>query len=441
MSKRIYLRTFGCQMNERDSEIIAGMLLEKGYEVVDDAEKADIALFNTCSVRQHAEDRVIGALHKLSARRKKDADFRIGVLGCMAQRHGEMLMKEYPQVDMVVGPNNIYQIPDLIDRTTSSEKILAVDAEKRPSRKKDPEHRYGTFSAYVNIMYGCDNYCSYCIVPFVRGREVSRPKKDVVDEIKSLVDRGFKEVTLLGQNVNSYGKGLSNKITFPELLEAVNGVKGLARVRFVTSHPKDAAKPLFRAMKELDKVCESIPLPLQSGSNKMLDLMNRKYSYESYRGKAELLRELIPDVGITTDIIVGFPAEKEKDFSATKKALEEIQYNSAFIFKYSPRPPALSACLVDDVPEDVKKARNNELLALQKKISQEKNKGMLGTVREVLVEGPSRMSKDELIGRTRNNTACVFRGEENLAGRLVKVAIKGSSPFTLKGEIITENMA
>jgi tRNA-2-methylthio-N6-dimethylallyladenosine synthase len=284
-------------------------------------------------------------------------------------------------------------------------------------------------------MYGCNNYCSYCIVPYVRGREVSRPKKDVVDEVKSLVARGFKEITLLGQNVNSYGKGLTNKTTFPQLLEEVNEISALKRLRFVTSHPKDAAKGLFRAMKELDKVCESIHLPLQSGSNKMLDLMNRKYSYEAYRDKVDLMRSLMPEVGITTDIIVGFPSEKEKDFNATKRALEEVQYNSAFIFKYSPRPPALSSCLVDDVPEDVKKARNNELLAIQKKISHEKNKGMIGSTQEVLVEGLSRMSKEEMMGRTRNNTPCVFPGDADLLGHLVNIKITGTSPTTLKGTL------
>ncbi|MDD4013917.1 MAG: MiaB/RimO family radical SAM methylthiotransferase, partial [Candidatus Omnitrophica bacterium] len=290
-------------------------------------------------------------------------------------------------------------------------------------------------SAYVNIMYGCNNYCSYCIVPYVRGREVSRPKNDILDEVRSLVQRGFKEVTLLGQNVNSYGRGLTNKTTFPQLLEEVNGIRGIERIRFVTSHPKDAGKPLFRAMKELDKVCESIHLPLQSGSNKILDLMNRKYSYENYRDKVLMLREMIPDAGLTTDIIVGFPSEKERDIAATKRAMEEMRYNSAFIFKYSPRPPAMSACLVDDVPEDVKKARNTELLALQKKISQEKNRELIGVIEEVLVEGPSRMDKKEMCGRTRKNTMCVFPGDENMTGQILKVRIKASSPFTLKGEV------
>ena len=353
----------------------------------------------------------------------------------MAQRHGEMLFKECPQVDIVVGPSNIYDIPDLLARSTDGSKLLAVDNKKRPRKKDKNDERTGIVSAFVNIMYGCNNFCSYCIVPYVRGREVSRPKKDIVDEVKLLVSNGIKEVTLLGQNVNSYGTGLTNKITFTELLEAVNDVKGIERIRFTTSHPKDASKRLFRAMRDLDKVCEHIHLPLQSGSNKMLDLMNRKYKYDEYKEKIDDLREMVPGAGISTDIIVGFPSEKETDFSATKKAMEEVGYNSSFIFKYSPRPPAISSCLVDDVKESVKKKRNTDLLTLQKKISASINKEMIGTEQEVLVEGKSRMSDKEMMGRTRNNTPCVFPGEEELLGQLVKLKINGASTFTLKGVI------
>ena len=435
---RILLRTFGCQMNERDSEIIEDMVSGQGFEVTQDIESADIVLFNTCSVRQHAEDRVTGNIQKLASRKRKDPDLRIGVLGCMAQRHGDLLLKEYPQVDMVVGPSNIYDIPDLLVKAAAGEKIVAVANKRRPVKKKSKkaDHRQGAISAYVNIMYGCDNYCSYCIVPYVRGREVSRPKSVILKEVKSLVGRGFKEVTLLGQNVNSYGRGLTNKITFPELLEAVNGVRGIKRIRFVTSHSKDAGKSLFRAMRGLDKVCENLHLPLQSGSDKMLDLMNRGYKLEDYMKKIEMLREMVPDAGLSTDIIVGFPSEKERDYAATRKALEEIGFNSAFIFKYSPRPPALSSCLVDDVPERVKKERNNQLLALQKSISRRKTEEMVGTKQEILVEGMDRKSKKHVFGRTRNNTTCIFPGDNSLAGQLVRVRIKGASSYTLKGEAV-----
>ena len=439
MDKKIFIKTFGCQMNERDSELIAGMLMERGYEVTDNVDKADVVLFNTCSVRQHAEDRVIGNVQKLNARRKKEPQLRIGILGCMAQRHGEALFKEYPQIDIVAGPSNIFDVPDLIARTEAEEKVLAVDNSKRPKKSIDPAHRAGAFSAFVNIMYGCDNFCSYCIVPHVRGREVSRPQKDIVSEVKHLAERGFKEVTLLGQNVNSYGKGQTHKLDFPDLLEAVNRVKGIERIRFTTSHPKDAGKRLFAAMRDLDKVCEHLHLPLQSGSDKILDLMNRKYTCSEYLEKINMYREIVPGAGLSTDIIVGFPSEKDRDYEATCKAMESIGYNSAFIFKYSPRPPAHSASLADDVPEEVKKERNTGLLELQKKISRLKNGDMEGTEQDVLVEGLSRMSAKEVMGRTRNNAPCVFAGSEELVGQTVRVRIKGASTHTLKGKMIADD--
>jgi tRNA-2-methylthio-N6-dimethylallyladenosine synthase len=434
MSKRVFLKTFGCQMNERDSEIISGMLGGKGYELAENESEADVILFNTCSVRQHAEDRVIGNLQKLASRRKKEPDLRIGVLGCMAERHGEMLLKQYTQVDLVVGPNNIPDIPELIDRAMNGERVAATGNRKRPRKDASIGHKKGTLSDFVNIMYGCDNFCSYCIVPHVRGREISRKKKEIVEEVWALADKGCKEVTLLGQNVNSYGKTLNSKTTFPDLLEAVNKVRGIERIRFVTSHPKDAGMSLFRAMRDIEKVCENLHLPIQSASDKILDLMNRKYKYGDYLKKVEDYRKILPDGGLSTDIIVGFPSEKESDFEATKKALEEISFNSAFIFKYSPRPPAMSACLEDDVTEEDKKRRNTELLAAQKKVSLKNNKDLIGGTVEVLVEGKSRMSESEMVGRARNNVTCVFPGTEELTGSLVTVKIVGASPNTLKGE-------
>ena len=438
--KRIFLRTFGCQMNERDSEIIENMLVAKGYEMVLDVDDADIVLFNTCSVRQHAEDRVLGNIAKLKSRKNKNPDFKIGVLGCMAQRHGEALFEENEDIDIIIGPSNIYDLTELLPNAQGRGKILAVDKKSRPSRMKIEEiGRKAAFSGFVNIMYGCNNFCSYCIVPYVRGKEVSRPKNDILAEINDMVNKGVKEVTLLGQNVNSYGRTLNNKITFAELLEQINDVKGLERIRFTSSHPKDADKPLFRAMLELDKVCEHLHLPLQSGSNKMLDLMNRKYTYEEYKGKIDFLKSMIPDVGLSGDFIIGFPSEKEKDYVETCNAIEQIGFNSSFIFKYSPRPPALSSYLIDDVPEEIKKERNNGLLELQKKISKAKNTELIDTHQEVLVEGISRLSDEEMIGRTRNNTPCVFPGTEDLKGKLVKVQIIGTSITTLKGKIISDN--
>jgi tRNA-2-methylthio-N6-dimethylallyladenosine synthase len=426
-------------MNERDSEMISGMLIEAGYDMVDDASKADIVLFNTCSVRQHAEDRVINNIRTLAHARKNDPDFRVGVLGCMAQRHGEMLFKELP-VDIVVGPNNIYNIPQLLNESLTSQRLIAVDRKTRPKKGEDPHFRTAGLGAFVNVMYGCDNFCSYCIVPHVRGREVSRPKKDIVKEVKMLADKGFKEITLLGQNVNSYGKGQTQKVDFPEILEAVNAIKGLERIRFTTSHPKDAGEGLFKAMRDLDKVCEHIHLPLQSGSDKVLDLMNRKYKYEEYKERVELLRSMVPEVGITTDIIVGFPSEKEQDHEATKRAMKEIGFNAAFIFQYSPRPPAVSSFLIDDVPKAEKARRNNELLAMQRHIAHSKHKALVGTVQEILVEGKSRMSEEEMVGKTRSSVSCVFPGDESLIGHAVKVQIRDSSPYTLKGERLPDSL-
>jgi len=425
-------------MNERDSEMISGMLIERGYQMVETEEEAEILLYNTCSVRQHAEDRIVGNLQKLGFRKNKERHLKIGIIGCMAQRHGELLMKEFPEVDLVVGPNNIYTLPELLENAVSGQKVLAVDMKTRPKKGPDPSYRVSTYSAYVNIMYGCDNFCSYCIVPHVRGREISRPKKDIVREVKTLAEKGFKEITLLGQNVNSYGKSQTQPVDFVELLEAVNEISGINRIRFVTSHPKDAGKRLFKAMRDLPKVCEHIHLPLQSGSNKILDLMNRKYTVEEYKEKIAMLRGFIPDVGISTDIIVGFPSEKDSDYEATRQAMEEIRFNTAFIFKYSPRPPAVSACLLDDVSEEIKKVRNTELLEIHKALALEINKTMIGTVQEVLVEGKSRMSDDELVGRTRNNTSCVFPSKQDLAGKVVRVKIKDTSPFTLKGSLAGE---
>ncbi|MBF0215821.1 MAG: tRNA (N6-isopentenyl adenosine(37)-C2)-methylthiotransferase MiaB [Candidatus Omnitrophica bacterium] len=434
---KVFLRTFGCQMNERDSEIIAGLLMDHGFGVAESQDEAEVVLFNTCSVREHAEERVAGNIEKLSSLKDKKPGKMIGILGCMSQRHGESLFSRFPSLDMVVGPGNIYDMPELLREALDGKKVLAVDKLKRPKKGTDPAYRSGVFSAYVNVMYGCDNYCSYCIVPYVRGREVSRPKKDIVKEVKSLADAGFKEVILLGQNVNSYGKGQTQKVDFPEILEAVNDIKGIERIRFTTSHPKDAGKPLFKAMRDLPKVCEHMHMCLQSGSNKILDLMNRKYTLDEYMKKVDTLREMVPGVGISTDILVGFPSEKESDYVATRMAMEDIKFNSSFIFKYSPRPPALSSTLIDDVPEKIKVERNRELLEIQKEISYEINKKMVSSSQEVLVEGPSRMSKDELVGKTRDNTSCVFKGPSDLIGKVVKVTVKGTSPFTLKSELET----
>ena len=394
---KVYIRTFGCQMNVRDSEIILGMLQGQGYKQAQRPEDADVILFNTCSVRDHAEQRVwgkVGMLRKIVPPKFADANLSrgdtrpntgkriIGLVGCMAQYYKEEIFRRLPHVDLVCGPANIYDIPDLIKKAIKEDtQVLAVDRKKRPlqisSKSKrrgkpllsDCRFRADDLKAYVSIMYGCNNFCSYCIVPYVRGRERSRPLSHIYDEVKDLAQRGYKEITLLGQNVNSYGRDLRRGINFVRLLERLDKISGIQRIRFISNHPKDASKALFRAMRDLPSVCKELHLPLQAGSNRILKAMNRKYTLGQYLEKIDYLRSLIPDCRLTTDIIVGFPGEKEDDFQKTYQAMQNIQFNAAFIFKYSPRPKTKAAGLRDDVPLEEKQRRNQLLLRLQRKIS------------------------------------------------------------------------
>ena|GEM_PF-19985 len=456
LAPKIYIRTFGCQMNDRDSEEIIGMLLEKGYILSDSPQEADVILFNTCSVRKHAEDRAIsniGALQRLKGRRP---EVIIGVVGCMAKAYKEKLFEKLPHVDFVCGPANIYEIPDAINHRDSPSRTvetvpyamrgqsLLVDKENRPEIRNIAYHKEGV-SALVTIMEGCNNFCSYCIVPYVRGREISRPAEDILDEIKSLADRGYKEVTLLGQNVNSY-KGHEQEgttsctlqgLSLTQLLEEVNKVDGIGRIRFITSHPKDAGEDLFKAMRDLDKVCEHLHLPLQSGSDKILKLMNRGYTAEEFQRKVNLFRRYLPNSSITTDIIVGFPGETEEDFEATKELMKKIEFNSAFIFKYSPRPPAKASELKDDVPKKVKEGRNQILLKLQEEISSRKEKEYIGKETEVLVEGMCRKDKGKVIGRNRQNIKVALDGKSELIGKLKKVRVTSVIGHTLVGSLVT----
>ncbi|UCB56888.1 MAG: tRNA (N6-isopentenyl adenosine(37)-C2)-methylthiotransferase MiaB [Candidatus Omnitrophota bacterium] len=448
---RVYIKTFGCQMNVRDSEIILGMLQGKGYACVEDPDKADIVLFNTCSVRRHAEQRVWSALgkfreftvHSSEFIDKKDNSEKkiIGVIGCMAQAYQNEILRRFPHVDFVCGPANIYDIPDLLDRVKKDGgQILAVNRKQRPLIC-DEAFRKDASRAFVSIMYGCDNFCSYCLVPYVRGREKSRPLKHILDEVKGLALRGCKEVTLLGQNVNSYGKDLRGKTGFAGLLEKLNAIKGIERIRFVTSHPKDASLSLFRAMRDLPKVCEHLHLPLQAGSDKILAKMNRKYTLKDYSKLVDNLRRLIPDCSLTTDIIVGFPGESEKDFLRTYQAMEKIRFDEAFIFKYSPRPKTAAAKLRDDVSLSIKQKRNQALLKLQDEISLSKNRELVDTVNEVLVEGKGRCfgsNEDMLRGRNRGNKITLFSAKKDLIFQAVNVKIGRATTHTLIGEIYDE---
>jgi len=355
-------------MNIRDSEIILGMLQKEGYVEAASAKEADAVIFNTCSVRKHAEDRVWSNIGMIN---KKGGRPIVGVVGCMAQNYQDKMFKRLSQIDFVCGPANIYDIPDLLEKVDREKtKALAVDKAMRPLIANGREYSQQP-KAFVSIMYGCNNFCSYCIVPYVRGRERSRPVKHIVDEVRHLVDHGCCEVTLLGQNVNSYKRNLGKKVNFIGLLERLNKIERLEHIHFMTSHPKDATVELFRAMRDLDKVEKQLHLPLQSGADRILKLMNRGYTARKYIDLTKKIRELVPGCKITTDIIVGFPTETDTDFKKTYKVMSDIKFNAAYIFKYSPRPPAKSAFMQDDVSKEIKQKRHQAILNLQKKISKQ----------------------------------------------------------------------
>ncbi len=370
---KVFIKTFGCQMNNRDSEIIYGLMMDRGWRKVESPEEADCVLFNTCSVRHHAEQRAysnMGMFAKLKRRRPK---LILGFAGCTAEKDKDIVFERLPHVDFVSGPLNIYDIPQCVERVMNGEKrVLAVGKKVRPEHD-NPAYYEDKIRAYISISEGCDNYCSYCVVPYVRGRQRSRPKDAVINEIRLAAKEGISEITLLGQNVNSYGNDLENCYTFADLLQDAAKISGVKLIRFVTCHPKDTKEELFRAMRDIPKVHKHIHLPLQSGSAAMLKAMNRGYTPEHYLSLVEKLRKLIPDCNLTTDIIVGFPGETEQDFEDTFNMMEKIKFDSAYIFKYSPRSPAASSKLADIVSEETKKKRHAALLTLQKDISRKKH--------------------------------------------------------------------
>lgn len=423
----VFIKTFGCQMNVADSERMRAQLEQSGYTLVSGEKQADIVLLNTCSVRQLAEEKVWGKLGQLG----KNGTKIIGVTGCMAQRYGKEIFKRAPYVNIICGTYSFHNIDKMIDQITEGEQQV-IDVHQREEENNDLNLANGSVSAWVPIMRGCNNYCSYCVVPAVRGEERSRSIADVVKEIESMVASGVREVTLLGQNVNSY-KSRSQQKAFPDLLKEVNAVSGLERIRFVTSHPKDACNEMFQAMAELNKVCEYLHLPVQSGSSKILVKMNRKYTRENYLGLIAKIKGFVPDIALSTDIIVGFPGETDTDFQETYDLMKEVQFSSAFIFKYSPRSGTAAAELEDDVPLAVKKKRNNCLLKLQDEVSYSANKALIGKSLEVLVEGYSKNNKNRLMGRTRTNKIVVFEGSKELIGKLVTVKIVDATNYTLYG--------
>ena len=427
-------------MNENDS-IQAGILLKKylNLEPVSELKDANVIILNTCSVREKPERKVFseaGKIGKFKKRSKKK--IIIGIMGCVAQQLGRSILDKLPYIDFVIGTHNIHKLPEIIERVLKyNERIAEVDQyDKIPSISihTNPYDKFG-LKAYVTIMQGCNNFCSYCIVPYVRGREYSRKSEDILEEIMELADKGVKEVTLLGQNVNSYGKTRKGEISFVELLYKVSEIEGIERIRFTTSHPKDFNEDLMFAFKDIEKLCNHLHLPLQSGSNKILKLMNRKYRKEEYLEKVFKLKEIVPDIAISTDIIVGFPFETDEDFEHTIDVVKKVKFITSFSFKYSPRP-FTKYSEVDNVPDEVKSERLKILQGLQREITLNYNVGSVGKIYNVLVEGFSK--KGQLTGRLYDNRIVNFEGNENLIGKFVKVKIKKGYQNSLIGEVLNE---
>jgi len=369
MIRKVYIRTFGCQMNEHDSARLKDLLIERGYVICDVPESADVMIFNTCSIRKHAEDRVYGAVGTLAKLKVKKPGLIIGIIGCMAEARKDEIFRKLPIVDFLCGPADLDKVPDIIDKIRlGAGHIMYLEGYKSKIIPEFTKERKAGDRAYVKIMEGCDNFCSYCIVPYVRGRERSRPSKDILEEIKKLIKGGAREITLLGQNVNSYGKGLKEKIDFVSLLRKIDKIAKDAKIHFLTSHPKDASRKLFEAMRDLKSVSKILHLPLQSGSDKILKRMNRKYTIAGYKKLVKSFRDIVADGNVSSDIIVGFPGERDLDFRDTLNIVKELRFGAAYIFKYSPRPGTKAASFKDDVAIEEKERRHLLLLEIQKKI-------------------------------------------------------------------------
>ena len=434
--KKYHIITFGCQMNEHDSETIAGMLAQQGMEPVLDKKEADIVIINTCSVRENADKRFFGTLGQLKKKKTENPEFVVGVCGCMMQQQHviDTLKMKYPWVDIIFGTHNIHMFPQLLENVMNEkQKIMDIWEDGGEIVEGLPAKRLYRHKAFVNIMYGCNNFCTYCIVPYTRGRERSRKPLDIVNEVRNLVADGVKEITLLGQNVNSY-KG-DEDTDFAALIYMLNDIEGLERIRFMTSHPKDLSDRLIQAYKDCDKLCRNIHLPVQSGSSSILKRMNRRYTKEDYLRLVERLRTAVPDITISTDIIVGFPGETEEDFLETLDLAEQVRYDSAFTFLYSIRKGTPAEKFEDQIPEDIKHERFNRLVDTINRISAEKNSEYVGTVQQVLVEGTSKNDIMTYSGRTDGFKLVNFKASEDLTGKTVPVRITESNTFSLVGEL------
>lgn len=437
--RHFYIQTYGCQMNEEDSEKLSGMLKRIGYELTDSRESASIIIFNTCCVRENAENKVFGNLGQLKKLKEKNPDLIIAICGCMMQQKGmaDKVLNMFPFVDIIFGTHNAYKFPEYLNRVIQDGvQVKEILNKEEGIVEGIPVDRKSDTKAYVTIMYGCNNFCTYCIVPYVRGRERSRKPEDIEKEVKDLVAEGYKEVTLLGQNVNSYGKGLEEELSFADLLRRLNEIEGIERIRFMTSHPKDLNMDVIKAIKECDKLCEQIHLPVQSGSTKILKDMNRHYDREYYINLIKDIKREIPNVGITTDIIIGFPGETEEDFKDTLELVKEVEYDSAFTFIYSRRQYTPADRMENQIEDEIKHRRFNELVETVNSIVKEKNKTLEGKKLEILVEGPSKNDDSKLTGRSRSGKLVNFPGDKSLVGKLVDVKIIKSKGFSLEGEIV-----
>ncbi len=462
MSKKLYIETVGCQMNVLDSELVVGALRRHGYELTHEPTDADVIFFNTCSVRQHAEDKIYSALGRLRSHKRRHPETVLGVLGCMAQKDQELILRRAPHVDIVCGTGQLARLPELIaavEKSGETQFALSLDRKEGSRHEveqsfesydplRDPSMRPSPFQAFVRVQIGCDKFCTYCIVPSVRGPEQGRPPEHIAAEVRQLADEGCKEVTLLGQTVNSYryDRGDGRRERLSDLLGRVHDTPGLARIKFITNFPRDMGDDLLDAVRELPKVCPYLHVPAQSGCNDVLKRMKRLYTVEEYREMLHRCRERVPGVAISSDFIVGFCGETEESFERTCDLVREAGFKNSFIFKYSPRPGTKADELfADDVPEEVKKRRNNDLLALQNAVSLADHRRRIGETVEVLVEGPSKNAlkhdtgpgPKQLTGRTMTDHIVVFEGNERLTGRTVAVRVEEATAFTLFGTVLT----
>jgi tRNA-2-methylthio-N6-dimethylallyladenosine synthase len=439
LSKRVYIETYGCQMNEHDTERMLRLLEGISYSETKEPKEADFILINTCSVREKPEHKVYSALGRFKKLKEENGTI-IGVAGCVAQQEGERLIERIPYLDMVIGTQAIPLLPQLLQTIeVSGKRVCETGFDKNGkyleaiSRRKPLEE----IKSYVTIMQGCDHFCSFCIVPYVRGREQSRPSHEIIEEVKALAERGIKEVYLLGQNVNGYGKGLKGELAFAGLLRQINEIEGIERIRFTTSHPRDLSAELIQAYSRLSKLCEHIHLPFQSGSNKILEAMHRGYARESYLEKIDRLKETCPSLALTADVMVGFPGEEDEDFRQTLDLIEKVRFDDLFSFKYSPRKGTRAAGFEDRVEEKVKQDRLSILQEIQREITLQKNQDLVGSVEEILVEGRSKQSDRDVTGRTRSNKIVNVEGDLNLVGKLVRIRITKGYAHSLRGEFVS----